>query len=174
MNPYFSQKALHRECITLKENNKTVKNNVELAEMFNIFFSKIVSNLQLNNNLENNVTNPNITDPVSSAIKKYVNYQRILKIKEMLSKKNLSYSFTFIHTKKIFNELQKLKGQNGLSRKQYTGYINKKHFIHNNFNSSYVPSNLKNADITPVLNKRTMKTLKLPPCKHSSGSIKIV
>ena len=36
----FSEKTFHRECITLKESNKTITNNVELAEMFNTFFSK--------------------------------------------------------------------------------------------------------------------------------------
>ena len=58
-------------CITLKERNKTITNNVELAEAFNISFSKIVPSLNIVNNLGDNITNPNITDPVFCAIQKY-------------------------------------------------------------------------------------------------------
>ena len=59
----FSEKAFHRECIILKESNKTIANNVELAETFNTLFSKIVPSLNIDNNLQDNITNPNITDP---------------------------------------------------------------------------------------------------------------
>ena len=58
-------------CTTLKERNKTITNNVELAEAFNTFFSKIVPSLNIVNNLGDNITNPNITDPVFCAIPKY-------------------------------------------------------------------------------------------------------
>ena len=62
--PLFSEKTFHIECITLKESNKTITNNVELAWTFNTFFSEIVPNLNIDNNLEDNITNLNITDPV--------------------------------------------------------------------------------------------------------------
>ena len=68
--PLFSDKAFHRECITLKESNKTITNNEELAETFSTFFSKIVPNLNIDNNLRDNITNPHITDPVFCAIQK--------------------------------------------------------------------------------------------------------
>ena len=106
ISPLFSEKAFHRECITLKESNKTITNNVELAKTFNTFFSKIVPNLNKDNNLGDNITNPNITDPVFCAIQKYENHQSILKIKEVMGTNNLSFSFKFIDRKKIFNELQ--------------------------------------------------------------------
>ena len=57
--------------MTLKESNKTITNNAELAQMFNTLFGKIVPNLNIDNNLGNNITNPNITDPVFCAIQKY-------------------------------------------------------------------------------------------------------
>ena len=79
-----SEKAFHRECITLKESNKTITNNVELAETFNTFFSKIVPNLNIDNNLGDNITNPNINNSVFCAIKKYEKHSSILKIKEMM------------------------------------------------------------------------------------------
>ena len=111
ISPLFSEKAFHRECITLKESNKTITNNVELAETFNTFFSKIVPNVNMDNNLGDNITNPNITDPVFCAIQKYVKHPSILKIQEMMGINNLSFSFKFIDRKKIFNKLQKLKSK---------------------------------------------------------------
>ena len=105
----FSEKAFHRECTTLKESNKAITNNVELAEAFNTFFSKIVPNLNIDNNLGDNITNPNITDLVFCAVQKYEKHPSILKIKEMMGASKLSFSFKFIYRKKMFNEFQKLK-----------------------------------------------------------------
>ena len=87
IGPLFSEKAFHRKCITLKESNKTITNNVEVAETFNTFFSKVVPNLNLDNNLGNNITSSHITDPVFCAVKKYENHPSILKIKEMMGQK---------------------------------------------------------------------------------------
>ena len=39
-------------------------NNEDLAETLNTFFSNIVPNLNTENNLGDNITNPSITDPV--------------------------------------------------------------------------------------------------------------
>ena len=77
---------------------------------------------------------------------------------------NLSFSFKFIDRKKIFNELQKLKSKKACQGSDIPVKIIKENidiitdFIYNNFNnslfSSYFPSNLKNADITPVFKKK--------------------
>ena len=58
VTPLLSGKAFHRKCVTLKESKKTIANNEKLAETFNTFFSKIVPNLILDNNLGDNTTNP--------------------------------------------------------------------------------------------------------------------
>ena len=58
----------------IKKSNKTITNNEELAETFSTFFSKIVPNLKLDNNLWDNITNPNITGPVLCGIQKYENH----------------------------------------------------------------------------------------------------
>ena len=98
--------SVQSKCITLKESNKTITNNLDLAETLNTFFSKIVPNLNIDNNLGDNITNPNITDPVFCAIQKHGKHPSILKIKEIMGgTNNLSFSFKFIDRKKIFNEL---------------------------------------------------------------------
>ena len=82
VSPLFSEKAFHRECVTLKESNETITNNAELAETFNTFFSKIVPNLNIDNNLGDNITNPNITDLVFCAIQKYEKTQVFSKLRK--------------------------------------------------------------------------------------------
>ena len=142
ISPLFSEKTFHRECITLKESNKTITNNVELAETFNTFFSKIVPNLNIDSNLGDNITNPNITDPVFCAIQKYEKHPSILKIKEMMGTNNLSFSFKCIDRKKIFNELQKLKIKKACQGSDIPVKIIKENidiitdFIYSNFNNS--------------------------------------
>ena len=127
--------------MTLKESNKTITNNAELAQMFNTLFGKIVPNLNIDNNLGNNITNPNITDPVFCAIQKYEKHWSILKIKEMMSRNNLLFSFKFIDKKKIFNELQKLKSKKACHGSDIPVKIIKENidmitdFIYNNFNN---------------------------------------
>ena len=151
-------------CITLKESNKTITNNAEPAETFNTFFSKIVPSLNIDKNLGDKITNPNITDPIFCGIQKYEKYPSFLKIKEMMGTNNLSFSFKFIDRKKIFNELQKLKSKKACQGSDIPVTLIKENiniitdFIYNNFNnslfSSYFPSNLKNTDITPVFLKK--------------------
>ena len=73
---------------------------------------------------------------------------------------DLSFSFKFIDRKKIFNELQKLKSKKACQGSDIPVKIIKENintitdFIYSNFNnlffSSYFPSDLKNADTTPV------------------------
>ena len=82
ISPPFSEKAFHRQCITLKESNKTVTNNEELAETFNTFFSKIIPNLNLYNNLG------------------YENHSSILKIREMMCKKNYHFPLNLLIERK--------------------------------------------------------------------------
>ena len=78
----------------------------------------------------------------------------------MMGTNNLSFSFKFIDIKKIFNALKKLKSKKACQGSDIPVKIIKENInivtncIYNNFNnslfSSYFPSNLKNADITPA------------------------
>ena len=75
ISPLFSEKAFRKETIILKDSNRTITNNHELAETFNTFFCKITQNLKLDSNLVEITENLNISDPVIKAIKKYENTQ---------------------------------------------------------------------------------------------------
>ena len=62
--PHFLEKAFHKESITLNNNNKTISNNEELAEIFNKHFRKLVENLDIDKTLANNMASSDIIDPV--------------------------------------------------------------------------------------------------------------
>ena len=92
--------------------------------------------------------------------KKYEKHASILEIKEMMRTSTLLFPFKLIVRKKIFNELQKLKNKKACQGSDIPVKIIKeniniiKSFTYKNFSnsllSSYFPSNLKNADITPI------------------------
>lgn len=78
VSSFFKKRpSIENVWITLKENDKPVTSNKELAATFDKPFSYIVPNLSLHSNLGNNITNPNITDPVFYAIKNYENHPSI-------------------------------------------------------------------------------------------------
>ena len=88
ISPLFSEKAFRKETIILKDSNRTITNNHELAETFNTFFSNITQNLKLDSNLVEITENLNISDPVIKAIKKCEKHPSIIKIKETIKNKN--------------------------------------------------------------------------------------
>ena len=80
IGPLFSEKAFHKEFIILNNNNKTISNNEERAEIFNNHFSKLVENVDLDETLVRNIASSDITDPLFNAIKKYEDHPSIKKI----------------------------------------------------------------------------------------------
>ena len=80
VGPLFLEKAFHKESIILNDNNKTINNNEELAEIFNKHFSKLVENLDIDETLADNITNSDIADPVFNAMKKYEYHPSVKKL----------------------------------------------------------------------------------------------
>ena len=98
----------------MKDSNRTITNNHELAEAFNTFFSNITQNLKLDSNLVEITENLNISDPFLKVIKKY---EKHIKIKEKMNNKNMSFSFRFVTMETILNDLRKLNRKKSLSGK---------------------------------------------------------
>ena len=92
----------------LKDINKTIKNNHELAQTFNTFFSNITQNLKIDSNLEEITENLNISDSVLKAIKKYEKHPSIIRIKEKMKNNNMPFSLSFVTKETILNESRKL------------------------------------------------------------------
>ena len=122
-------------------------NNHELAETFNTFFSNITQNLKLNSNLVEIAENPNISDPVSKAIKKSEKHSSIIKIKEKMKNKNMSFSFSFVTKETILNELRKLNPKKACQESDIPLKIIKENLdivstlVYNSFSNSVFSSN---------------------------------
>ena len=163
ISPLFSE-GFRKETIILKDSNRTITKNHELAETFNTFFSNITQNLKIDSNLVEITENLNISDPVLKAIKKYEKHPSIIQIKEKMKNKNMSFSFSFVTKETILNELRKLNPKKACQESDIPVKIIKENldivsnFVYNNFNnslfSSNFPSHLKNATITPIFKKK--------------------
>ena len=97
----------HNESIILNNNNKTISNNEELAEVFNKHFSKLVEDLDIDKILASNIASSDIVDPVFNTIKKYEHHP-IKKKKRFIGGKDLKFSFIFETKNKILAEIHNL------------------------------------------------------------------
>ena len=120
-SPIF-RKASGKERIILKDSNRTITNNHELAETFNTFFSNITQNLRIDSNLVEITENFNTPDPVLKAVKKYEKHPSIIKITETMKNKNTSFSFS--DKEKDFKWIAQIESQKCLSGKWYSSQNN--------------------------------------------------
>ena len=163
ISPLLSEKSFRKETIILKDSNRAITNNHELAETFNTFFSKITQNLKLDRNLVEITENLNISDLVIKAIKKYEQHPSIIEIKEKIKNKNMSFSFSFL-LRKQFKRVAQIEFKKACQESDIPVKIIKENvdifanFVYNNFNNSLFnsnfPSHLKNATITSIFKKK--------------------
>ena len=144
----------------LIENNKTINDANETANIMNIFFSNIVINL---NNFEYHDCgdiSENISDSILKAIVKYRNHPNIKSIKRV-SNSNKKLFLLILWTKRKF--LRKLivsMTQKHVKNQMYPQKLS----LHLSFNASVnevtFPSVFKLADVIPVF-KKGSRTLKI-------------
>ena len=162
--PSFLGTAYCKETIILKDNNRAITVNQELAGSFNTFYCSITRNLKTDSNLVEITQNLNTTDPNLKVIKKHEKHPSIIKIKEKMKNKNMSFSFSFVTKETILNELRKLNPKKACQESDIPVKIIKENldivsgFVYNNFNNSLFSSNfpwhLKDATITPIFKKK--------------------
>ena len=75
----------------MNNSNKIIGDNVEIAEIFNKHFSKIVENLDTDKTLVSNIASSDINDPAFYAIKNYEDHPSIKKIKHFKRGKDLQF-----------------------------------------------------------------------------------
>ena len=73
INPYFTDKGINHDNITLAENEETVSDNKELSETLNNCFSEFAKNLSLPRCDDPTVNAEDIVDPVARTAEKYKN-----------------------------------------------------------------------------------------------------
>ena len=77
IKPYFNDKGINHDNITLVENKETVSDNREISETLNNFFSEVVTNLNPLQYDDQTVNVEDIENQVARAVKKYMNQPSI-------------------------------------------------------------------------------------------------
>ena len=90
VKPLFSNKIKSAENIVLSENGALIKDEEEVANIFNNFFVNIVPNLGIKTQHEFLNTTDNSQDPIENAIYKYENHPSIILIKKYMEEANSS------------------------------------------------------------------------------------
>ena len=125
----------------------------------------MVDNLKIEYDINRQANVSTHPDPVLRAIETFKYHPSILKIKEFMTNKGMSFSFGYTTQEKTYKALQNLDKKKTCQENDIPIKIIKSHkdifsyFIHHNFNnsvySSIFPSELKKADIIPIHKKKS-------------------
>ena len=158
VKPFFSDKKVSNENITLVDNNEIISEDSVIAETFNTYFSDVVKSLNINIKPEFLEESNSIDDPIYKAINKYKKHPSILKIIETNlndSTFDLNYT-TKQEMKDVIDNINTSKVNPVFSIPSKIIKANSDFFadlLYNNFNNcvnaSIFPNNLKLADLTP-------------------------
>ena len=98
---YFSNKIKSIENNVLSENGVLIKDEEEVAKIFNNFFVNAVANLGIKTQHKSLNTTDNSQDPIENAICKYENPPSIILIKKHMQGANSSFIFETVTKEKI-------------------------------------------------------------------------
>ena len=165
VKPRFNEQTACIDNITLIENDAIVSNDKKVSEIFNDLFGNAVKNLniapyQSSESLHEPITNE---DAILGIIKKYEMHPSVMKIREVFSSKNNSFSFKLTDLKNVVDEIFNLDDSKVSPIDSIPSKILKENCnifapkIVLDFNSSITtgifPQKQKLADITPVFKK---------------------
>ena len=107
IKPFFTNKSTFGRSIKLTE-KEILKDDTEIAEELNRFFSNAVKSLNtVENTCITNIISDNLKDPVPRAIEKFKTRPSVLTIKDKIIQGN-KYSFTEISKSQIEKEIENL------------------------------------------------------------------
>ena len=125
----------------------------------------MVDNLKIEYDINRSANVLTHQDPVLRTIETFKYHPSILKIKESMTDKGMSFSFSYTTQEKTYKTLQNLDKkktcqENGIPAKMIKSHNDIfSYFIHHNFInslfSSIFPSELKKANITPIPKKKS-------------------
>ena len=167
VKPFFSDKTPNHCNITLLEGTEIIKDNTACAELLNNFFSDAVKTLCIDRGLHVNASS--ITkNPIDKAIEMFDSHPSILKINESCYTSNL-FSFKHVSDLNIHDEINNIDSSKAYQKDNIPPILLKENSdicatvicsdINQCIDTGSFPSNLKNADITPLF-KKTDRLLK--------------
>ena len=168
VKPFFSDKTPFNNNITLLEGNEIVTDNSACAEILNNFFCNSVNNLEIDRNFY--VYNEaNLDDPIDNIIEKFKYHPSIVSINQKGFKSN-NFFFQLVSEKDVFRVISNIDSSKAYQKNNIPPKILKDNAdivasvlcddINMNIDKGKFPSNLKNADISPLFKKldRMLKT----------------
>ena len=163
IKPSFSDKAPKNECITLVENEEIVRDEKKVCEILNNVFGNAVSNLNISETEYSSRKIGELTDVVSTAIRRYEDHPSVIKINGTVSTEQ-TFSFEHVTRDEIHREIVNLDHTKASQDNDIPTKIIKANsdiiceVIYNDYNYNLVdngifPDFLKTANVTPVFKK---------------------
>ena len=163
IKPFFTNKSTFGINIKLTEKEEILKDDTEIAEALNHFFSNAVKSLNIAENtyITNRVPD-NLKDPVTRAIEKFKTHPSVLIIKDKIFQGN-KFSFIEVSQSELEKEIKNLNVKKAATHKNIPPKVLKtsamvtaetlQQLFNQALTTGEFPSNIKNADITPVFKK---------------------
>ena len=168
IKPLFTNKNTFGRNIKFIEKEEILKDGTEIAEELNRFFSNAVKSLNIaENTCITNRVSDNLKDPVARAIEKFKTHPSVLIIKNKIFQGN-NFSFTEVSQSEIEKEIKNLIVKKATTHKNIPPKVLKtsamvtaetlQQLFNQALTTGEFPSNLKNADVTPVFKKNNPLT----------------
>ena len=158
IKPLFFDKTESAGSITLKENKKITENQNEVANIFNNYFSKVASPLQVPESSNINPKSERVPCPTLKLIMKYRRYPSIIAIK--YAYKRSSFSFSTVDKVDVIREIKKLNKKKAILNDSISFKISKENvnfliliFYNNAITTSKFSSFMKMANVIPIFKK---------------------
>ena len=160
IKPAFSDKCIVKSNITLIEENEIISKDQNVADVFNKFFSNVVSDLEIPQVEGITVNVEDIENPIKKAIVKYSKHPSILEINKLSTK---NFSFHSVSIEEIKKEISNLDVTKCCQVNDIPTKIVKEnsdifadiifHNLNDCFINSVFPENFKTADVIPIFKK---------------------
>ena len=106
IKPFFSEKSLTHNKITLVEQDLILDKNDNFAEILNNFFTNVVSNLNIQKYHDKLVNINNVKDPIARSTEQYKNHPSIVAV--IIKTANKFFKFNSISKEEIEKEILNL------------------------------------------------------------------
>ena len=117
----FSNEIKSAENIYLDESGEIIRNEKEVANLFNKYFVNIVPNIMditNHHNLLNDLDTTN--DPIEKIINKYQNHPSITSINKYMTHSALTFSFQLVTKEQITNLIRLLNNKKAIQSTVYS------------------------------------------------------
>ena len=111
VKPFLSDRGIKTRKVNLKEGDKIVSDDQEVAEIFNRYFSESVDTLNIQENKFIINSADHIVDPIERAIYKYKNHPSVFEIQRRVQREN--FKFSTVTKEELLREINFLNPNKG-------------------------------------------------------------